>query len=936
MGDDAGRYQVLRHLATGGMAEVFLARHRSPMGIEKLVVLKRVLPQFLKNAEHLEMFRDEARIGALLQHSNLVQTFEYGALDGAPFISMEFLHGQDIRGIYRVLRERGQPMPLELAIAVLGQVAAGLHYAHERVGLDNKPLHIVHRDVSPQNVVVTFEGTVKVVDFGIARAENRLNRTQSAVMKGKVAYMAPEQVMGQALDRRTDVYALGVMLYEMTTAQRPFSRDNEMATLRAIIDEPLADPGRIVPGYPPELAAIVLKAMARAPAARFQSAQQFQAALDGFGRARGFSQSSLALQIFMRDLFGEQADALGKVLAGTQAVDELAGPGSRSLEDELPSEVVATSVTSPPLPSFQHASLERIGAAMVVRFHGKLNERFEGASLGKALAGDVVFDLSRVERVSSYGVREWLAMLDAAEGRVSTLVFVNCPEVAVNQLSMIKRFAGGGVVLSFHAPYRCRTCQQTFQPLLDVPTHAATLARFELPAIDCPTCQRPADFDEDPRGYLAFAPRPPAKPLPPDVQRAVAVLSQASTEPVEKLLEGETTVVRVRAPLDGAIRWRRALDGVEGRLRVDVSRAPRFEPEGVEQLVASLHALGPEVLQVVVDGAPRAVLEPLAAAIRSGRVTPGAVLVEGRCARCADARRTSAGWSEIVGSVRAGSPLAVSCDRCGASLSVDWSWVEATQAEPTPAPPPEARSKPTEPAAPNTPARRGTIAVAIAIFAVVGVGLSWWWLSRTAPRASPEPMPVKVEVPADETWKRSPAFAVTETDVRVLGRGPDVASAEADAMLVLAERLEPQGDVGALFRGLDVAKGSGASVMAQVMRRLSPQREQAAVEGGQAWVLLSVSRARFEEEVGAAQQSSALAGARVILAPPQVEGLPPPGGLLVLTVTPGSKALRAGLRPRDLIVEVDGSPPTSAEGLVAAPGQVKALGGGVTRTLRLK
>jgi serine/threonine protein kinase len=920
------------------MAEVFLARHRSPMGIEKLVVLKRVLPQFLKNAEHLEMFRDEARIGALLQHSNLVQTFEYGALDGAPFISMEFLHGQDIRGIYRVLRQRGQPMPLELAVAVLGQVAAGLHYAHERVGLDNKPLHIVHRDVSPQNVVVTFEGTVKVVDFGIARAENRLNRTQNAVMKGKVAYMAPEQVMGQPLDRRTDVYALGVMLYEMTTAQRPFSRDNEMATLRAIIDEPLPDPARVVPGYPPELAAIVLKAMARAPAARFQSAQQFQAALDGFARARGFSQSSLMLQTFMRDLFGEQADALGKVLAGTKAVDELEGPGSKSLEDELPSAVVATSVTPQPLPTFQHASLERIGAATVVRFHGKLNERFEGAALGKALAGDVVFDLSRVERVSSYGVREWLAMLDAAEGRVSTLVFVNCPEVAVNQLSMIKRFAGGGTVLSFHAPYRCRTCQQTFQPLLDVPTHAATLARFELPAVDCPTCQRPADFDEDPRGYLAFGPRPPAKPLPADVQRAVTLLSQASTEPVEKLLEGDTTVVRVRAPLDGAIRWRRALDGVEGRLRVDVSQARRFEPEGVEQLVASLQALGPEVLQVVVDGAPRAVLEPLAAAIRSGRVTPGAVLVEGRCATCADARRASAAWSEVVGRVRAGSPLAVSCERCGANLAVDWSWVEATQADPRPAPLPEAPSKPLEPAPPSAPAARGTIAVVFALFAVVGFGLSFWWLSRTAPPPSPQPIPVKVEVevPPDETWKRSPAFAVTETDVRVLGQGADVEGAEADAMLVLAERLEPQGDVGALFRGLDVAKGTGASVVAQVKRRLAPQREQASAEGGQAWVLLSVSRERFEAEVGAAQRSSVLAGARVILAPPRVEGLPPAGGLLVLSVTPGSKALRAGLRPRDLIVEVDGSPPTSVEGLVAAPGQVKALGGGVTRTLRLR
>ena len=195
------------------MAEIFLARIRKMTGFQKMVVIKRILPQLAQNTEFVEMFLDEARIAATLEHPSIVQTYDVGVLDENFFIAMEYLHGEDVRSVMRMLRNRNLKLPIEVALHIVISACAGLHYAHEKVGFDGHPLEIVHRDVSPQNIIVTYEGGVKLLDFGIAKASNRLRETRFGTLKGKVPYMSPEQCRGEPLDRRSDIFSLGIMLY---------------------------------------------------------------------------------------------------------------------------------------------------------------------------------------------------------------------------------------------------------------------------------------------------------------------------------------------------------------------------------------------------------------------------------------------------------------------------------------------------------------------------------------------------------------------------------------------------------------------------------------------------------------------------------------------------------------------------------------------------
>src|SRR5581483_3553236 len=219
--DAIGRYQVLRRLARGGMAEVLLARVTGLEGFEKLVVIKKILPELTDSPEFVEMFLDEARMLAQLTHSNIAQVHDIGSVGGAYFISMEFLHGQDLRTITRAVARRGGVLPLEHLIFVASSVCAGLHYANEKIGRDGQPLGIVHRDVSPHNVFVTYDGAVKLLDFGIAKTAQRTSHTRVGTLKGKIGYMSPEQCRSERdLDRRADVYSVGVLMWEMLTGER--------------------------------------------------------------------------------------------------------------------------------------------------------------------------------------------------------------------------------------------------------------------------------------------------------------------------------------------------------------------------------------------------------------------------------------------------------------------------------------------------------------------------------------------------------------------------------------------------------------------------------------------------------------------------------------------------------------------------------------------
>lgn len=298
-----GRYQIVRRLALGGMAELFLARAAGVQGFEKQVVIKRVLPQLATEPEFVDMFLDEARLAAGLHHPNIAQVFDIGREGGSYFFAMEYVPGRDLHQILRALRGRGERLSPEHAVAIALAVCAGLHHAHEATDAGGRPLGIVHRDVSPSNVVVTFDGAVKLLDFGIAEAASHRAVTRAGLLKGKMAYMSPEQCKGAAVDRRSDVFCVGILLYEMTTGTPLYAGDSDYAILHQIADMDAPRPSSRRPDYPPELEAIVLRALARNPARRYRTAEELQLDLENYAREHKLVLSPIELGRTMRELF---------------------------------------------------------------------------------------------------------------------------------------------------------------------------------------------------------------------------------------------------------------------------------------------------------------------------------------------------------------------------------------------------------------------------------------------------------------------------------------------------------------------------------------------------------------------------------------------------------------------------------------------------------
>lgn len=303
-----GRYLVLKHLATGGMADVLLARTDGIEGFERHVVVKRIRAEHAKDQRFIQMFLDEARVAASLHHANIVQVHDIGEERGEYFFAMEYLHGEDLRKILGVTSKNKTHMPLGYVCAIVSAAAAGLHYAHERRGSDKKPLNIVHRDVSPSNIFVSYDGSVKLVDFGIAKAALRQVETRSGSLKGKVSYMSPEQCKGDEIDRRSDVYALGVLLYELSTTTRLFKGENDYLLMDAIVNGKVPLPRVRRPDLPNELSSIIMHALAVDPERRFQTADELRVALDQFAARANLTVSQSALASYMKKLFGERPE----------------------------------------------------------------------------------------------------------------------------------------------------------------------------------------------------------------------------------------------------------------------------------------------------------------------------------------------------------------------------------------------------------------------------------------------------------------------------------------------------------------------------------------------------------------------------------------------------------------------------------------------------
>ncbi|HEY5933736.1 MAG TPA: serine/threonine-protein kinase, partial [Kofleriaceae bacterium] len=307
-GTSVGKYEVLRKIATGGMAEIYLARSRGTAGFEKLVVLKRILPHVAEDPMFVSMFLDEARLAASLSHPNIADVYDVGEADGSYFFTMEYVHGEDARTIRMAMRKRGERLPLNVALAIVHGIASALDYTHEKTGPDG-PLGLVHRDVSSSNIIVSYDGAVKLVDFGIARATARVTKTLTGALKGKIPYMSPEQCRGQALDHRSDLFSLGVVMFELTLGRRPFRGDSDFAIMEQIVHGEPQRPRELDPDYPLELELVVMRLLDRDPAARYQSAEALREDLEAFITERGLFLSTKPLGKYMRALFEDKISA---------------------------------------------------------------------------------------------------------------------------------------------------------------------------------------------------------------------------------------------------------------------------------------------------------------------------------------------------------------------------------------------------------------------------------------------------------------------------------------------------------------------------------------------------------------------------------------------------------------------------------------------------
>jgi len=304
-----GRYQLLRKLATGGMGEIFLARRAGTGGFEKLLVVKRILPHLSEEEEFIQMFFDEARIAAALNHPNVAQLFDLGEVDGAHYIAMEYVAGESVRAVTARCNGRGEPLPMGLACRIFADAACGLDFAHSARSASGAPLQLIHRDVSSQNILVAFNGAVKLIDFGVAKAAGKLTHTATGAVKGKYAYMSPEQAKGDPLDGRSDLFGLATVFWEALTGERLWKRDTEMNTMKAVVKEPAPAPSSVNPDVPPGLDAVVLKGLEKRRSDRFASCGDFQAALEDFVISERLPATTRHLSLWMGRTFAEELAA---------------------------------------------------------------------------------------------------------------------------------------------------------------------------------------------------------------------------------------------------------------------------------------------------------------------------------------------------------------------------------------------------------------------------------------------------------------------------------------------------------------------------------------------------------------------------------------------------------------------------------------------------
>ncbi|MCH9684692.1 MAG: protein kinase [Deltaproteobacteria bacterium] len=391
-GQTIGKFTLLDRIGEGGMARLYLARTAGLGGFVKRVVVKQILPHLAEDAEFIARFIQEARLAATLDHPNIATVYEVDVEDGIYFYSMEYVRGRDLRQVLRRVAERGQVLRIDEIVAIISALCAGLAHAHTKRDAEGSPLGIVHRDVSPSNVLVGFEGAVKLTDFGVAKARTGLVATEAGMLRGKIPYMSPEQCRGEAVDRRSDVYAVGVLLWEMLTGERLHRCENEVGLIHKIARADAPSPRPLRPDCPPRLEAIVMKALERSAATRYQSAASLRDDLEEFARKAGLGLSgstvarlmaaqfteAIAAELTPTDTIEPAADGTATATVapnpdtGTETAPVLTQAAAHVVSDDAPTQSVArpTPVDTSPQPRSRSWAGPTMGLALGVVLGG--------------------------------------------------------------------------------------------------------------------------------------------------------------------------------------------------------------------------------------------------------------------------------------------------------------------------------------------------------------------------------------------------------------------------------------------------------------------------------------------------------------------------------------------------------------------------------------